>query len=160
MNVLVVYYSYEGNTELIANSISKTYGFDCIRIVPKNEMNSKGFMKYVWGGGQVVMNIVPKINDIQVDLNKYDLIIVGSPIWAGTYAPPIRSFLEIPQCHNKKMAFFYTHLGGANLVEERAKLGFNKRNSLISTLSLSEVSKYPEQTKAQAIDWVKNFYLK
>ena len=58
------------------------------------------------------------------------------------------------------MAFFYTHLGGANLVEERAKLGFNKRNSLISALSLSEVSKYPEQTKAQAIDWVKNFYLK
>ena len=58
------------------------------------------------------------------------------------------------------MAFFYTHLGGANLVEERAKLGFNKRNSLISTLSLSEVSKYPEQTKAQVIDWVKNFYLK
>ena len=84
MNVLVVYYSYEGNTELIANAISKTYGFDCIRIVPKNEMNSKGFMKYVWGGGQVVMNIVPKINDIQVDLNKYDLIIVGSPIWAGS----------------------------------------------------------------------------
>lgn len=156
MNVLVVYYSYEGNTEYIAKAIAESYGFDCIRIIPKKEIKSKGFSKYVWGGGQVVMNIIPKINDIEVNLDKYGLIILGSPIWAGTYAPPIRSFLENPQCMNKKMAYFYTHLGGANLVDERAKQFFNKRNILISTLSLSEVHKYPEETKAQAIEWVKS----
>jgi len=156
MKTLVVYYSYEGNTELIAKTIGDTYHFDVLSIKPVNEMKSKGFAKYVWGGGQVVMKIVPKIELIQTDLNDYDFFIIGSPIWAGTYAPPIRSFLEDKRMVNKKIAYFYTHLGGADLAEERAKQVINKHNTLVSTLGLMEVNKYPEESKKKATDWVKS----
>lgn len=156
MKTLVVYYSYEGNTECIARAISESYGFDCISIKPVNEMKSKGFAKYVWGGGQVVMKIIPKIEPINIDLDNYDFVIIGSPIWAGTFAPPIRSFLENKKMINKKIAYFYTHLGGADLVEERAKQTFNKHNILVSSLGLMEVNLHPDESKKQAIEWVKS----
>ena len=156
MKTLVVYYSYEGNTELIARAISDTFKCDCISIKPVNEMKSKGFAKYVWGGGQVVMKIVPKIEPININLDDYDFILIGSPIWAGTYAPPIRSFIESTNCSNKKIAYFYTHLGGAELAEKRATQVFNKQNTLVSCLGLMEVNNHPDESKAQAIEWVKS----
>lgn len=156
MKTLIVYYSYEGNTELIAKAISDTFHFDCISIKPIKEMKSKGFAKYVWGGGQVVMKIVPKIEPININLDEYDFIIIGSPIWAGTYAPPIRSFIESTGCSSKKIAYFYTHLGGADLAEERATQVFNKQNKLVSCLGLMNVNEHPEQSKTQAIEWVKS----
>lgn len=156
MKTLVVYYSYEGNTELIAKAISDTFKFDCISIKPVKEMKSKGFTKYVWGGGQVVMKIVPKIEPINVNLDDYDFIIIGSPIWAGTYAPPIRSFIESTHCINKRIGYFYTHLGGAELAEKRATQVFNKQNTLVSCLGLMNVSDHPEESKIQAIEWVKS----
>lgn len=156
MKTLVVYYSYEGNTEQIAHAIRDTYHFDCISIKPIKEMKSKGFAKYVWGGAQVVMKVVPKIESIQVNLDEYDFIIIGSPIWAGTYAPPIRSFIEGTHCTNKRIGYFYTHLGGADLAEERASQVFNKHNTLVSCLGLMNVSEHPEESKIQAIEWVKS----
>ena len=156
MKTLVVYYSYEGNTELIAKAISDTFKFDCISIKPVKEMKSKGFAKYVWGGGQVVMKIVPKIETININLEDYDFILIGSPIWAGTYAPPIRSFIESTNCSNKKIGYFYTHLGGAELAEERAANVFNKQNTLVSCLGLMEVNNHPEESESQAIEWVKS----
>ena len=47
---IVIFYSYEGNTRFIANTISKEIYADILELKPKKDMNSKGFMKYVWGG--------------------------------------------------------------------------------------------------------------
>jgi len=46
----VVFYSFEGNTKLISESIAEAIGADLMEIKPQKEMRSKGFMKFVWGG--------------------------------------------------------------------------------------------------------------
>jgi flavodoxin len=154
--VLVVYYSFEGATELIAESISHAMRFDILSIKPVKEIKSKGFSKYVWGGGQVVMGIVPKIEPIQIDLDAYDTILLGSPIWAGTFAPPLRTFLENEKVRNKRIAYFYTHDGGASLAVERAKEAISKHNTFIASLGLENVRHNQESSKKQAIDWAKS----
>lgn len=154
--VLVVYYSFEGATEMVAESISQALNLDILSIKPAKEIKSKGFSKYVWGGGQVVMGIVPKIEPIQIDLDEYDTILLGSPIWAGTFAPPLRTFLENNKVRNKRIAYFYTHDGGASLAVERAKDAITKHNTFITSLGLENVRNNQETSKKHAIDWAKS----
>ena len=47
-------------------------------------------------------------------------------------------------------------LGGADMAEERAANVFNKQNTLVSCLGLMEVNNHPEESKSQAIEWVKS----
>ncbi len=43
---LVVYYSYEGSTRLIAETIADTLKADILTLKPLEEMTSKGFLKF------------------------------------------------------------------------------------------------------------------
>ncbi|MCR4896337.1 MAG: flavodoxin [Lachnospiraceae bacterium] len=94
MKTLVVYYSLEGNTEYVANIIKEKTGADTLRLVPKKAYADKGFAKFFWGGKSAVMAEKPALEDITVDLSAYDQIVLGFPVWAGTFAPPLRTFVE------------------------------------------------------------------
>lgn len=39
-------------------------------------------------------NIIPEIEDINIDLSKYDEIILGTPVWWYRPAPVVRAFLK------------------------------------------------------------------
>ena len=60
MKILVIYYSFEGNTEFIAQAMARHAGADILKLEPQNEQRHKGFMKYIWGGKQVFF--VPPLN--------------------------------------------------------------------------------------------------
>ncbi|MCF7930592.1 MAG: hypothetical protein K9L02_03670 [Acholeplasmataceae bacterium] len=126
--ILVAYYSFEGTTELIAQAIAKMTQADLLSIKPVNELKSKGFSKYFWGGSQVFMKKAPDLIPFECDISQYDQIFIGSPIWAGTFAPPIKSFLKFPALVDKKIYFFYTHDGGPGKVEKLAKKAIESRN--------------------------------
>ena len=150
---LVVYYSFEGSTEIVAKAISDTYHLDILSIKPVIEIKSKGFTKYIWGGGQVVMGTIPEIESILIDLDEYDFIFIGTPIWAGTFAPPIRALLEDKKLHDKQIAYFYTSLGGASLAEKRAQQAFSINNTLVSTIGLTDVKNNPEPAIKRVLEW-------
>ena len=90
MASLVVYYSLEGSTKLIAD-IATALGADLLELKPvKEEINPKSFLKFFWGGRQVVLKKIPELVPYERDIGKYDLIVIGTPVWAFNYAPPIR----------------------------------------------------------------------
>lgn len=37
------------------------------------------------GGGQVMMNHIPELMPYQINIDDYDDIVLGSPIWNSTY---------------------------------------------------------------------------
>lgn len=115
MKALIVYYSLEGNTDLIAKRIAAETNADLLRLIPKKEYPSGGFKKYFWGGKSVVFGDKPDLEKYQVDLNKYDKIIIGTPIWAGSYTPPIKTFLSDNKLENKEIYLYACHLGGGAL---------------------------------------------
>lgn len=111
MKKLLVYYSYEGNTEVLANSIKDKIDCDVLKLEPIKEKKSEGLFRFVWGGYQVYMTKKPKLKAYSVDLSKYDEIIIGTPCWFGTYAPPINTFLNDNKFKEKKV-YIYVCNGG------------------------------------------------
>jgi flavodoxin len=156
MKKLILYYSFEGNTEFIAKVLAEALNAPIIRIHPTKDLTSTGFSKYVWGGGQVVMGIKPKLEPIEIDLNDFDVIFLGTPIWAGTYAPPIKTLLEDGVIKNKRVFYFYTHEGGAQNAVKRAETGISKYNQFIAAAGFLDVLKNTDENSRKAQLWARD----
>ncbi len=94
MKTLVVYFSLEGNTAYVADKIKEKTGADLLRLVPKKAYHDKGFAKFFWGGKSAVMAEKPDLEEISVNLDEYDRIVFGFPVWASNFTPPLRTFIE------------------------------------------------------------------
>jgi len=112
MKKIVLFYSFEGNTKLIAENIAKTIDADVLELKPKEEIKSKGFMKYVWGGKAAMMKTQPELLPFDKNIQDYDVLFIGTPVWAWTYAPPLNTFFATHSLRNKKIALFCCHGGG------------------------------------------------
>ncbi|MBQ4481586.1 MAG: NAD(P)H-dependent oxidoreductase [Victivallales bacterium] len=54
----------------------------------------------------------PEIQPLPFDASEYDVIFVGTPVWFGTAAPPLRRFLADAKLAGKTVVPFCTHGGG------------------------------------------------
>ena len=134
MKKAIVYYSMSGNTEYVAKYISEKIEADLIRIEPKKEYPSKGIKKFLWGGKSAVMGETPELEAYEFDSAKYDYVIFGTPVWASSFTPPIRTFIEEnkEKLKAKKLAAFICYMGGgANKAIEKLKecLQINELNA-------------------------------
>lgn len=112
MRKLVVYYSLEGHVKELAEALSEETGADIIRVQPKDDVPVTGFFRYLKGGGQVVRKKEPEIYPLSLDPAEYDLLFIGSPVWAGGYAPALRTLFAQINLKGKKAALFVSHRGG------------------------------------------------
>lgn len=113
MRTAIVYYSMSGNTEYVAGKIAENLKADIIRINPVKAYPSKGAKKFIWGGKSAVMGDTPKLLPYEFNAENYDRIIIGTPVWASTFAPPIKTFIsENPDIGKKKIAVFTSFSGG------------------------------------------------
>lgn len=102
-NKLLVYFSYTGNTKIIAEQILKELDCDVLELFPK-EKYSENYQEVVDEyqnneNGQRICELMP----YSVDLNKYDMIIIGSPVWWYTITPVVRTFLKQNSLAGKKL---------------------------------------------------------
>jgi len=154
MKTLILYYSFEGNTEFIANEMASQMGADIQKIEPMKELKTKGFYKYIWGGRQAVMKEKPPIQPITCDLQAYDLILIGSPVWAFTFTPPIRTFIDEAKLQGKNIGFFYCHEGGPGKTLDHFKEAI-KGNTLVGSYDfVNPLKKDVEQTKLQITKFI------
>jgi flavodoxin len=121
MKIALVFYSYEGSCALVAENIKSELSADIFEIKTKKSKKRKGFAKYLWGVFQVMTNKKPELLPISADLNSYDLIILGTPVWAGSPVPAMVSFLSKAQITGKKIALFCCHAGGKGKALEKLK---------------------------------------
>ena len=114
MKNIIVYYSMSGNTEYAADLIAENTGADLLRIEPEKAYPDKGFRKFFWGGKSAVMGDKPKLVPYEFDADKYDRIIFGTPVWASTFTPPIRSFIteNAEKIKGKRFALLTCYSGG------------------------------------------------
>jgi flavodoxin len=112
MKTAIIYYSCTGNTALLAGMIKTVMNADVFEIKTEDQKKRKGFALFFWGGSQVFRKIKPALQPLPVDCNAYDLIILGTPTWAGSPAPALVSFLDKTKITGKKLAFFCSHGGG------------------------------------------------
>lgn len=112
MKSIVVFYSLEGNCKLIGNTIAEAAHSDILELKLRKPVPVKGPMKFLAGGGSVMKKSSPELTTVIPDLSDYELIFIGAPVWAGSFAPAIRTFASSARLENKKMCFFTCCAGG------------------------------------------------
>ena len=123
MKTAIVYYSMSGNTKYVADKIAEKLGAAIIRIEPVKADPDEGAKKFIWGGKSAVMGEKPALQPYEFSVEKYDSIILGTPVWTSNFVPPIRTFIkENPDIHGKKLAVFTCFSGsGADKAIEKMK---------------------------------------
>lgn len=139
VKVMVVYYSFEGHTRQLAQAIAESVEGDILELRPEKEIKTHGFMKYVWGGKQVVMNEKPKLLPLVQNPQDYDFLFIGTPVWAFSYAPPLARFFSDCDFKDKKVALFCSHGGGKGNVFEKMENNL-KGNQVVSAMDFKETN--------------------
>jgi len=110
--MLVLYYSQTSKTKAVAEEIARRLGADKEEIVAVNPYNGDFQATVDRGIQEREQGITPDIQPVVADLGKYEVIFIGYPIWFGTYAPPIASFLNNVDLSGKKIVPFCTFGSG------------------------------------------------
>lgn len=134
MKTAIIYYSMSGNTEYvaekIANKLKSTDQISLIKIAPVKAYPNKGAKKFIWGGKSAVMGDTPKLLPYEFNVDDYDRIIFGTPVWASTFVPPLKTFIkENPDVSTKSLAIFTCFSGGGAdkaILKMKKMLGIEK----------------------------------
>ncbi len=109
MKTLVVFYSLEGNTRAVAQIIAKSLGADLFEIKGKKYYNLASAVAL--SKLHIDSKKMIEIEEFDLDLNDYDTVYIGTPVWWFTFTPPIRAFLNKVSLDGKKVNIFCTHGG-------------------------------------------------
>jgi flavodoxin len=153
LKTLVIYYSFEGNTRVTAGSIAEAANADILELRVRDEIKPGAFMKYVWGGREVIWHKRPVLLPFDKDPADYDLIFIGTPVWAWTFSPALRILFSSVRLHDKKIALFCCHGGSVGKTFERMNAQLSG-NTILGTLDLMDPLKNDkEQNMCRAKDW-------
>lgn len=104
---LIVYFSWSGHTQTVANIIHELIGCDMVEIEPEepysdeyNEVVDRFKMKrqsYSSSSAYKVEN-----------MDDYDTLIIGSPIWGGLLSSPVKVSCPVMICPGKDTPILYT----------------------------------------------------
>ncbi|KOC46073.1 flavodoxin family protein [Clostridium botulinum] len=159
MKSLIVYYSLEGNSKFIAESINEGLKGDILRIKPIKDVAQKGFFKkYLLGGTQAMLKNKPQLEPISIDFSNYDFIVFGTPVWAGTYAPVFNTFFEKYTIKNKRIALFCCHGGGGSAKTFKVFKEKLYGNNILGEIEFKDPLKHEtEKMGNEAKVWIKEF---
>ena len=139
MSRVFIYYSHSGSGELVASKMAE-YGYETLRVIPKKDLPKSFFLGIMTGGFWAAINKKPELKDFNVDLSKYDEVVIGSAIWNARLCCPIVSALEKLDLTGKKLSFvLYSGGGEAPKAEE-----FINQKYGAPIIKLQEPKKYPE----------------
>ena len=158
MKKLVIFYSLDGNTKLIAENLAKEIGADILELKPEKEIPKIEPIKHLWGGKQAFLKETPRLKNYNLNLEDYQIICIGTPVWAYNFSPPLRTFLKENIIQNKKIILFCTcgQTKRKTFNNLREKL---KGNEIIGELEFKNVLKNPEENIRKLNDFLKKLSL-
>jgi flavodoxin len=140
MKTLIVYYSRTGKTKQAAEDLGKQLGADLEEIVDLKDRS--GALGYLAGGKDATLKKLTEIQLGKAQVDQYDLVIVGTPVWAFTMAPAVRSWLTQNAKAIKQVAMFCT-MGGSG-----ADRTFRDMEGLCGKKPLASLSMIDKDIKA------------
>lgn len=112
MKTAVVFYSLDGNTKFIAEKIAAKLEADIIELKPVKPFPTGKVSKFLIGGKSAMFKEKPQLEQYDFNSEDYDTVVIGTPMWAGTITPPIRTFLTDNDLSDKRVAA-YVCCGGS-----------------------------------------------
>ena len=109
----------------------------------------------MWGGMQATMKKKPKLEPFEKDPSDYDLIFIGSPVWAWQASPPIRSLSQEYDFSEKKVAIWCCCSGKGIKAMERIKNLYRNANIIGEKIFQDPLTVKTEEAKQIASEWAK-----
>ncbi len=153
--VLVIYYSWTGHTQDIAEQIAALTKGDTYRIQTQEEFKSSPAF-YARVKKELNNKIYPALAGNLPDVSNYDVVFVGAPVWWYTMATPLYSFLEKMDFKNKKVIPFSTQ--GSNPGTFLKDFTANAKNAQVGTYAnFNNVGpKYDTAVHNKIVHWLNN----
>ncbi|MBO4282430.1 MAG: NAD(P)H-dependent oxidoreductase [Bacteroidales bacterium] len=109
---LVLYYSQTGNTKAVAEEIANRLNADieALEAVKPYDGDFQATIERCLREQEQGLPV--EIQPISANLADYDVIFLGYPVWFGTYAPPVATFLANVDLSGKKLVPFCTFGSG------------------------------------------------
>ena len=160
---LVVYFSATGVTKRIANMLATSLGVKSFEIVPK-ELYSKDDLDWTNDNSRSSIEMKdkssrPKIESRVRDIEKYDVIFIGFPIWWYREPSIIDTFIESHNLEGKLIVPFATSGGSGmgeapkNILSLAPKSKVEKGKVFESGVTAEELRKWAEKYLKK---WFKN----
>ncbi|MBA1433940.1 flavodoxin family protein [Bombilactobacillus bombi] len=110
---IVIYYSRSGSTELLAHSIASIIKGDILEIVIQNPYDTNYQKTLERANYERVNQNYPLLKMKMPNLDQYQTIYLGYPVWAMTLSHPMTAFLNTygSKLHQKTIAPFMTQGG-------------------------------------------------
>jgi flavodoxin len=110
MKSLIVYYSYSGNTKkaaaVLADHLKQLGDAQLIEIHCLDETSS-----FLGQCRRAFKRTRGKIEPVNFDLSGYDLVCIGTPVWAFAPAPAINTYVDNCSGVEKKHVLLFTTYG-------------------------------------------------
>lgn len=113
MKKIFVYYSLTHNGDVIADYL-KREGYDIRKVITSEPLLNNNILRILTGGYKAMINYEDSLLDFDTNLEEYQEIIIGSPIWNDRLSSPINSVLNKLDLNNKKINFILYSGSGKN----------------------------------------------
>lgn len=135
MKTLIVYFSRTGHTERVAKQISRTMN---ATLMPISEARSRlGCLGYQRCLIEAAFGLDAKVLPSSTDPADYDLVLLGTPIWAWHLSSPVRTFARRHGKAIRQCGFFCT-MGGSGHKAAFSELEKLIGHSPLVTLALTD----------------------
>ena len=104
MRKIFIYYSFSGNGEVVSDYL-KNKGYDIRKIKVKKDLPNNFFLAIMTGGFKTLINYKEKLMDFDNNIDDYDEVVIGSPIWNDRLSSPIKTLLDSINLEEKKLSF-------------------------------------------------------
>lgn len=148
---LVLFYSQTGATRAVAEELQRQLGCDIDSVVAINPYDGDYAQTIARWMQERNDSVTVEIRPIASNLDEYDTIFLGFPIWGGTYALPMATFLANNGLNGKKVVTFATFGSGgiekatldvaAALPDAEVKEGYGVRNARVAKAS-GEINRF------------------
>jgi flavodoxin len=150
MKSLVVYYSRTGNAKFVAETIATELGADIEEIVDLKSRSGK--LGWISAGRDAMGGKETQIAPTKIVPADYDLIVVGTPIWAWSPSSAIRTWLGKNDLSGKKVALFFTM--DSNLKQAVEKTKALAPNAVpVGELAVAKALENKEETAKKIAEW-------
>jgi len=121
--ILIAYYSHSGNTKAAAEKIQSITGGELYEIKPVKPYPAEYNAVVEMAKQEKNTDFYPEIED-NCDVQIYDVIFTGTPVWWYTLSGPVKTFLKKNNFEGKLLVPFCTHGGGgaSNTYSDMKKL--------------------------------------
>jgi len=104
--ILLVYYTRTGSTGKVAAWLADELDCEMEKIIdPRGRL---GLIQYLYCGFCAATRRKMDICDTRNDPSDFDLVVLGTPVWAGNMACHIRTYIDSHKGKFDKVAFFCT----------------------------------------------------